>query len=101
MIEELVRLVPPPSQPTYCVSDAVLKSKFGFTFPRDLIAISKAYGSGRFFSDSFDIPNPKDPTYNEWVDFELSVLRKEKEVDAHAVPFDIFPDKGGLFPFGR
>lgn len=100
-ITELKNLVPPPPNPIH-VGDAdrwtEIGKSIGIELPSDYFDLCAAYGSGEFLAGPLEIENPFNPDYRVWVEYELNKIRRCSPDD---VPFPIFPDANGLFPFGR
>lgn len=102
-IERLKVLMPPPAAPVFSgsVKDwAAFNDKVGLSFPEDYFALSNIYGSGRFLAGEFKIANPFDPDDEGFATRELLTMRERKASAPDAVPYPIYPDPGGLYPFG-
>jgi hypothetical protein len=102
-IDRLASLMPPPTEPTYPGSRAEwesLQKKLGLQFPEDYYSLLNAYGSGRFLAGEFKVANPFDPGDSAFADVELRTLRDRRDNAASEVPYPLFPEPGGLYPFG-
>lgn len=102
-IDKLIRLMPPPSQPLYPGSRKewrAFQEIVGLVFPEDFYTVASTYGSGRFLAGEFKVANPFDPDDHGFADVELMRLRETKKQFPKEVPYSLFPDSGGLYPFG-
>ena len=103
-IKQLMSVVPPPARPRHTGRPARkwqdIQEAFGTTLPSDLRDFGLHYGSGRFIGGYLSVYNPFDPYYVKEIRFECGTLRMIKDSTHSDVPYDIFPDKPGLFPWG-
>lgn len=102
-IDRLTDVVPPPAEPVYSGSQqewSAFQEKVGLTFPEEYCTISSTYGSGRFLGGELKVANPFDPDDEDFASFELTRLRETKDNYPDEVPYPLFPDLGGLYPFG-
>jgi hypothetical protein len=106
-MKNLESVVAPPKQPLEVPSAAewsTYEGKLGTGFPDDYKRHVERYGSGGF--DQFIwIFNPKaKSSYFNLMDQASRILAGEKELrekhGASEVPFRLFPEFGGLLPFG-
>lgn len=103
IIDKLIELMPPPEKPLYVGTKkewANFQGKVGMSFPEDYFTVAATYGSGRFLAGEFKVANPFDPDDEDFANFELTRLRETKEDYPDEVPFPLFPEEGGLYPFG-
>jgi hypothetical protein len=102
-IDTLTSLVPPPDEPVYSGSQQewnAFQEKVGLTFPKDYYIVTSTYGSGRFLAGEFKVANPFDRDDEDFANLELTRLRETKNDYPNEVPYPLFPDSGGLYPFG-
>lgn len=99
-IEELLKVAPPPKKPIQTGPDSLLadvQSRLGIVLPDDLVEFARRYGRGKFGGWLY-ILTP----FAE--DFELRVQgnceRMVEMREGDDVPFGVFPDRPGLFPWG-
>jgi len=95
--------MPPPAEPIYPGSRkewSAFQKKVGLRFPEEYFTLANTYGSGRFLSGEVKIANPFDPDNQSFADRELKTLRETKEIAPAEVPYALFPEAGGLYPFG-
>lgn len=96
-------LMPPPNEPLFPGSQkdwVEFQKRCGLQFPQDYFAISHIYGSGRFFAGEFKVANPFDPDDGQLVDRELARFRETRTRNPAEVPYPVFPEANGLYPFG-
>jgi hypothetical protein len=102
-IDRLKLLMSPPAEPLYPGSKkdwTAFQKSIGLTFPTDYFTVAHTYGSGRFLAGELKIANPFDPDDEGFAAFELKTLRENKESSPDSIRFPLFPEKGGLYPFG-
>jgi hypothetical protein len=102
-IDRLKLLMPPPPEPLYPGSRkewSAFQKKIRLRFPEDYFTLVNAYGSGRFLAGEFKVANPFDPDDERFADRELRTLRENKANAPYAVPYPLYPESGGLYPFG-
>src|SRR5262249_27823713 len=106
-IERLTRLIAPPKQPVHpanAESWSLAERNLGVALPADLYEFSKVYGSGTFRGDTdtaLVLYNPASPEYSGEISFECQRLRDAvQHSDGKDMPFSVFPETGGLLPFG-
>lgn len=102
-IDKLKLLMPPPAEPVYPGSPQewrAFQNKIGLRFPEDYFILVNAYGSGRFLAGEFKVANPFDPDDEDFANLELIRLRETKKEAPGEVPYPLFPESGGLYPFG-
>ncbi len=102
-IDRLKLLMAPPAEPLYSGSRkewGAFQKKVGLRFPEDYFTLISTYGSGRFLAGEFKIANPFDPDDEGFADAELARMRETKKDFPDEVPFPLFPESGGLYPFG-
>ncbi len=98
-LSKLHLIMPPPTEPVFPGTEndwIVFQNRIGLTFPVEYFAVVNTYGSGHFLDGEVKIANPFDPDYDRWVELELRTLRDRQS----NFPFPIFPESGGLYPFG-
>lgn len=101
---DLVSVVAAPEHPVHSgelKKWKAIEQDVGIRFPDEYRAIAEKYGSGEFLSGTLEIANPFDPAYGTWLQYELKKLRHAQEDSPEEVPYAVFPDPDGLFPFGR
>jgi hypothetical protein len=109
-IAELSKVVPPPKQPTE-VGDMAswrnIEKNLGLVFPDDYREFVFTYGSGNL-GRMFLIYNPFSSDEGggaigigriEWILGHVRRLRKEE--GKKTIPYPVFPEPGGLFPFAK
>lgn len=102
-IDDLKQLMAPPEEVVYPGSKPdwdAFQNKVGMHFPAEYYALVHTYGSGRFLAGEFKIANPFDPDDQKFAEVELTRLKEARARDAKEVPFPLFPESGGLYPFG-
>jgi len=102
-IDNLKLLMAPPADPIYPGSQkewSAFQKKIGLRFPRDYFTLVNTYGSGRFLAGEFKVANPFDPNDEGFAEFELKRLRETKASAPNEVPYPLFPESGGPYPFG-
>jgi len=102
-IGNLKRLMPPPAQPLNAGSMnawSAFQKRIGLRFPEDYFIVVRTYGSGRFLAGEFRVNNPFEPADAASVEREFKTLRENKENSPAEFPFPVFPESGGLYPFG-
>jgi len=95
--------MPPPAEAVYRGSKkewGAIEEKIGLRFPEDYFTLINTYGSGRFLAGEFKVANPFDPDDERFADLELTRLRETKAAVPDEVPYPLFPETGGLYPFG-
>jgi hypothetical protein len=103
-IDELLAVIPPPENP---IDAGTLErwpsviERVGIALPDDLRDIGIHYGSGRFANGEIQIFNPFAEGYTTLVECECQILRDLRGADPEEVPFGIYPERSGLFPWGR
>jgi len=105
-LENLVRILPPPTHP-YNIGTpnewATIEEALGFVLPTDYKQFTHTYGTGRIAgflvvrnpfvaSDSDNLLRAADDT--------LEYLRAAREIDAETVPYPLYREPEGLFPWG-
>lgn len=103
-VSELQKIVAPPEDPVHSGDLKrwqAIEEAIGIEFPKDYFAIAVKYGSGEFLSGTLEIANPFDPAYETWIEYELKKLRRSQEDSPEDMPYAVFPEADGLFPFGR
>ena len=102
-IEDLVKVVPPPSNPLDAGSvaaRAVIEGRLGFALPNDLYDFVSRYGTGAF-SDTLTIHNPFAPNYFEVLDEVSTCYRELKRSEGDTViPYHVYPASPGLLLCG-
>ncbi|MCC7419746.1 MAG: SMI1/KNR4 family protein [Planctomycetaceae bacterium] len=103
-ISELKNLVAPPESPV-CVGTTsdwkTFEARIGLRLPKEYCALLKEYGSGDFLNGELGIFNPFDvDAYERQVHLRLKTMRERKERSPEEVACALFPDEGGLYPFG-
>lgn len=102
-IESLKQLIPHPAEPTFPGSQKewiAFEKKTGLRFPEEYYTLLNIYGSGRFLGGEFKVANPFDPDDENFAEHELRRLRETKVDHPDEVPYPLFPEAGGLYPFG-
>jgi hypothetical protein len=106
-VDELAQCVPTPLLPVYALPPRdwkLLQAELNLAFPGDLLEYAGVYGSGVFLGEITTrlwLYNPFSPHYKERVVRECDRLKEGFNAGGiEAVPFPIYPTKGGLFPLG-
>jgi hypothetical protein len=102
-IDALKELMPPPDEPLYPGSLKEwreFQERTGIRFPEDYFAISHTYGSGRFLAGEFKVANPFDPDDEKFSERELATLHETRSTSPKDVPYPLYPEQSGLYPFG-
>jgi hypothetical protein len=102
-IDDLKRLMPPPAEPLNRGSEkewSAFQKRIGLQFPEDYFTVVYNYGSGRFLAGEFRVNNPFEPADAASVEREFRTLRENKDRSPVEFPFPVFPETGGLYPFG-
>lgn len=103
-IEALIRVLPPPAEPTHATGRPweEIEAAIGLNLPSDYKAYVARYGLGSI--NGMVIPlNPHTP--NRHVDLErksaviLDALRTTRSEFPAEMPYPLFPEDGGLFPW--
>ena len=106
-LSELISIVAPPAKPTEsggASQIAFVEEVLGMQLPRDYYAFANAYGTGMFpfdYPGSIDVRNPFSAPYFQVIHEDLNLLRFWKPKMPEWVPYPIFPEPGGLFPWGH
>ena len=102
-IEELLAAVPVPPGRIDVEGDwAAAEAAVGLTYPKDFKQLIGIYGSGRFFFGGHLV------VYNPLTTEGLAGIRVEREIrevmrgdpDLGCCPLPLFPEEGGLMPWG-
>lgn len=102
-IKKLAMLVTPPVKKVEITNDSArdaVKKHFGFQLPKDLWAVSETYGSGIFFASHLEIYNPLSKKYQKYIETQLALLEDLAD-SAVPLPYDVHPERPGLFPLAR
>lgn len=105
-LDDLQRVLAAPQVPLFPAEHQewrTVESRLGTRFPHDYFMFCKTYGSGVIRGDidtSLTIFNPAAPGYVDEIEFELQRLRDAKSHSGGDIPFDVYPDEGGLLLFG-
>ncbi len=103
-IAKLRSIIPQPTVLVDVGSDELrqaVEDSFGFKLPPDFIDISTTYGSGMFANGQFWCLNPFASWYRSNVDQICGVIQNLKVEEGDGlIPYEIFPAKNGLFPWG-
>ena len=103
-IGELVAVAPPPEKPLEAGRGPEdwkrVQEAIGVALPSDLGDFGMCYGTGRFIGD-IQVYNPFAMLYRRIIDFECNFLRELKKPGRDRLPYDVHPDRPGLFPWGR
>lgn len=101
----LQTILRPPSTPID-VNEEVLRANMNFiklSFPDDFLLYSSLYGSGAIYVGpySWEIWSAARPSYPSAV-AKFSQMHSELRdaLETHTVPLGLFPEAGGLLPFG-
>lgn len=107
-IDELKMIAPPPKLKNGAGSPAQwrqLEEEFALTFPDDYKELIATYGAGRFVN-FFGIVNPfytctNDIAFAEFIRLRTADMARAKaSYPKRAVSLPVYPQKGGLFPWG-
>src|SRR6266508_4692572 len=104
-LDELMRRIPPPS-PTRggTVDWNAVQTEVGTTLPEDYKAFIDAYGLGTI-DDFLWIYDPLSTSphlqLQSQVQRQLHSLRLLRDQSGVTIPYALFPDTGGLLPWGR
>jgi len=102
-IEELVKLIPPPSEPLESgdVDSWIHVTRdVGLNLPEDLREFGQRYGSGMFCRTYLQVFNPFSVYYRQMIDYECALLRKLESI-CGLLPYNVHPHRPGLLPCGR
>ncbi len=107
-LEKLWQIAPPPKKPKGVGSLAGwlhLEAQLGFELPAHYKEFIASYGNGRF-AEYFGVVNPFHTAAND-INFSTFVQRRTNGVRLaqssypdYAVALPVYPNKGGLFPWG-
>ncbi|HZZ78054.1 MAG TPA: SMI1/KNR4 family protein [Gemmataceae bacterium] len=102
-IRDLTELVPPPAKPLFADDEnswAAVQKRLGVRLPAEMAHFGRTYGSGRFDGGAgrLQIYNPFDPLYEAVVRSVSDVYLGLREDSPHWLPYDFYPEPGGLFP---
>jgi len=106
VLERLLELMPPPRSPVESgtpVSWAATEAALRTSLPRDYKQFIEAYGSGSV--DEFvTVLNPNSSTpdlqLDQYGERMLAVTRNLRSGGVVEIPFPIYPEPGGLLPWG-
>lgn len=102
-IEELVVVVPAPTQPSEAGSPEaipVVERAMGTALPKDVFDFGIRYGTG-MFADTVEIYNPFSAKYLESVRQVSDCYRELKHAEGNQfIPYDIYPISPGLLVWG-
>ena len=101
-LEELSRILPPPKKPLQVGTLKqwkAIEQKTGIQFPEDYKDFIFAYGSGGV-AGFLGVFNPFAPRWTEELRWRMENWRSTKVPYPDEVPHPIFPDVGGVFPWG-
>jgi hypothetical protein len=102
-IEDLLALVPPPTQPTDPGSEsakAEVEKRLGLPLPKDIYDYASRYGTG-MFSDTLIVHNPFAPDYFDLIGEVSRCYHELKQSEGDAViPLDVYPTRPGLLVCG-
>jgi hypothetical protein len=103
-LEELRRMVPPPGEPRLTeVNWGAVRSRFGFRPPEDYRAFIESYGAGSI-DDILWIHHPTTADEHRnlgwWLDTVTEALGAIRQELPEEVPFPLWPEPGGLIPWG-
>lgn len=102
-IDDLKRIMSPPAEPLNRGSEkewGAFQKRVGLRFPEDYFVVIFAYGSGGFLSGEFRVNNPFEAADAASVEREFKTLRENRQNSPSKFPFPVFPEQGGLYPFG-
>jgi hypothetical protein len=106
MLRELRKLLPVPESPID-TDESVLAQNvevLNVQFPEDYLSYGRVYGSGTISvrSYSWEIYSPFRTSYPQFVnDFVEAQSVYREAMDNFHVPLGLFPEPGGLLPFGH
>jgi SMI1-KNR4 cell-wall len=105
MLDELLRVLPPPKRPLDQRGDwASVEAALGLRLPSDYKEFISVYGSGRI-GTSLVIANPFHwlrhgqsvrATWSDWAKFYPDIAEY-----GEVIPYPVYPQPGGLLPFGE
>jgi len=101
-------LAPPPTPIDTAVTWPTVEAEVGFELPDDFKAFRESYGNGKI-CDFLWLLNPSDAARDEYrlirraraILDALREFRGEKQGAIGGVPFKIFPEADGLFPWAE
>jgi hypothetical protein len=106
-LKRLQELVPPPKNPTFIPTPTDwrnCRAELGINLPDELLQFCQVYGFGTFRGTEMTSLSVRCPGYPKYVDGVRVECRRYRDcrgqVRSNDYPFDVFPDEGGLFPFG-
>jgi hypothetical protein len=100
-INELLSVVPPPSNPVEAQDGEVwtrAQAALGINLPEDFRAVGVHYGTGRFCGGYLAVANPLSEHFETSMTSMLQATRDNRAT--HNYPYHVFPDKPGLLPWG-
>jgi hypothetical protein len=101
-VTELSRIIPPPRKPLGVGTLKQWKNiekEIGIDFPEDYREFIFLYGTGNF-ANFFGIMNPFRDNWRDEIRWRCDNLRSHRTYDAKEVPFPVYPEAEGLFPWG-
>lgn len=103
-VEALTGVVAPPEEPLEAGPESdweAVQTDLGIRLPNDLLDFCLVYGSGTFVELGMTVFNPFSISYRHRLDATASRVQSLKDAEGDAeVPFDVFPQLPGLFPWG-
>jgi len=102
-IDDLVAIIPPPSGLLEIGGDddwREVQNSLKLDLPQDLRDFGMRYGTGRFCNGLIQVFNPFSPEYQRIIEWECQTQRMVEE-DFGKQPYAVYPERPGLFPWGR
>jgi hypothetical protein len=99
-IERLMKVVPPPAEPFEAFDGPWerIEAGLGTALPQDYKDFVRVYGSG-YFMEFLGVDVPKSRNPNVRLERQVGVVRDMFRA-FEEVPYPLWPDPGGLLPFG-
>lgn len=77
----------------------------GMPLPSDFVRWITTHGGGSLMSGYFVVLSPERPDYSRSIELRLAALRADRTSaeafpSLYSFPYDVFPEPGGLYPWG-
>ena len=101
MIDDLLRLVPPPRAPVHADGDwAAVRDDLGLALPGDYRALVTAYGLGQFGDIGLLTPFAAEAAPHADLRCQAGELLDTYRDVLGEIPYPLYPRRGGLVPWG-
>ncbi len=107
MIERVRSILPIPDAPIDIDESSLVdvQKRLRLEFPADFLEFARTYGSGTIVIDDtydFEVYSSARPSFEQFIDtFITRQDRYRKATGNDNVPLGLFPEEGGLVPFGH